>query len=102
MTAAIRLVVADASRSSELADTFYKIGREPPRVALASFFEWAREANLVAGADSERMAGQYFSLLMGDLQMQLMLRVANPPSEAEIERRARAVTAALMSLYPAE
>ena len=58
VTAVIRLVLADASRSGELAETFYKIGREPPRLALIRLFARAGEAGLIGGADPERVAGQ--------------------------------------------
>jgi AcrR family transcriptional regulator len=101
VTAIMRLVVAAADRSPELAETFHKTGREPPRLALVAFLTRAKAAGLIGDADPERMAGRFLGLLMGDTQMQLMLRVASPPGEAEIERRARAVTDMVMALHPA-
>jgi AcrR family transcriptional regulator len=85
----VRLVLAEARRSPELALTFHQTGREPPHRALVRFLTQAKADGLIGDADPERMAGMFFSLLMGDSQMQLILRVAEPPGAAAIERRAR-------------
>jgi AcrR family transcriptional regulator len=102
VTAVIRLVLAEASRVPELAETFHQTGREPPRVALVRFLAGARAAGLIGDADPERMAGMFFGLLMGDTQMQLMMRIAAAPDAAAIECRARAATDAVMELNPAK
>jgi hypothetical protein len=46
------------------------------------------------------MASRFLTLLWGDLQVTLLLRLVDPPSPEEIERRARSAVAALLSLYP--
>jgi len=97
----MRLVLAETTRSPELAETFHQTGREPPRRALVRFLTQAKADGLIGDADPERMAGLFFSLLMGDSQMQLILRVAEPPGDALIERRAHAATEAAMTLNPA-
>jgi len=43
------------------------------------------------------MAARFFALLWGDLR--LLLRVAAPPTQAEIKRRAQAATEALLALH---
>jgi hypothetical protein len=45
------------------------------------------------------MARQFYGLLLGNLQVRLLLRVADPPGEAEIEARAGAAADALLALY---
>ncbi len=101
VVAVMRLVLAEAGRAPELAETFHETGREPPRRALIRFLTQAKADGLIADADPERMAGMFFSLLIGDSQMQLILGVAQPPGDALIERRARAATDAAMALNPA-
>jgi AcrR family transcriptional regulator len=98
VVAVMRLVLAEVGRSPELAETFHKMGREPPRLALVRFLTQAKEAGLVGGSDPVRMAGMFFGLLVGDMQMQLILGVAEPPGDAAIELRARNVTDAVMAL----
>lgn len=96
-----RLAAAEADRSPEVAETLYASGREPPLRALVQFLTGAQSSGLLVGGDPERMAAQYFSLLTGDLLMRQMLRLGDPPGEAEISRRARAATDALLTLHPA-
>lgn len=100
VVAVMRLVLAEAARSRELAETFHQSGREPPRLALVRLLAQAHEAGLIGDTPPERMAGQFFALLIGDQQMQLILGVIPAPGEAEIERRARAATDAVMTLNP--
>jgi len=52
------------------------------------------------GADAPAMASRFVALLWGDLQLALLLRLAEPPSLDEIEQRASAAVAALLLLYP--
>jgi AcrR family transcriptional regulator len=96
-----RLAVTEAERSPELARTLYASGREPNRAALADLLVRARAARLVRAGEIEAMAAQFFSLLWDDLLVRLMLRVAAPPDEPEILRRAHAAAAAVLALHPA-
>ncbi len=57
---------------------------------------------MLGRGDVETMAGQFFSLLMGDLMVRLMLGVAPPPKPAEIRKRAAAATAAVLALHAAD
>src|SRR5262249_1427447 len=62
-----RLAIAEAGRSPEMGWALEQDGREPNRRALIELLLKARAAGVLRGADPELIAGQFFSLLMGDL-----------------------------------
>jgi AcrR family transcriptional regulator len=96
-----RLAIAEAGRSNEMALILEQSGREPNRRALIELFAKAKAAGVVGPADPELMAGQFFSLLMGDLMTRLLLGVIDAPGATEISRRAKAATTALLALHAA-
>jgi AcrR family transcriptional regulator len=96
-----RLAIIEAERSPELARALDEDGRQANRAALAAFFADAHSLGLVAGSTPERMAAQFLALLWEDLLTTLLLRRAEPPAPAEIERRAREAAKTLLTLYPA-
>jgi hypothetical protein len=76
-------------------------GREPNRRALIDVMAKARAAGLLGDGDPEAIAGQFFSLLTGDLMTRLLLGVAPRPGPKEIAKRAQAATEAVLALHPA-
>ncbi len=101
VTAMNRLAVAEAGRTSELGHILESSGREPNRLALGLMMKRAQDASFLGEGDPNRMSGQFFSLLFGDIPVRLMLGVIEPPAAAEIRQRAEAATDALLKLYPA-
>jgi AcrR family transcriptional regulator len=99
VTAVFRLAVAEAERAPDLARRLDADGRQPTRAALVAFLVRAAERGLIVG-ETPTMATRFLTLLWGDLQMTLLLRLAEPPAPAEIERRAGSAVAAFLSLYP--
>ena len=97
-----RLAVAESGRSSEMGGILEDTGREPNRKALIDLMAKAQAAGVLGHGDVEIMAGQFFSLLMGDLMVRLMLGVAPPPKAGEIRKRAEAATAAVLALHTAD
>jgi len=95
-----RLAVAEAGGSSELGQILDRSGREPNRLAIAQLISSAQDAGFVGAGDPDRMGGQFFSLLFGDVILRLMLGVAEAPDAKEIKRRAEAATDALLRLHP--
>jgi AcrR family transcriptional regulator len=93
-----RLAVAEAGQSSDMGQVLEAAGREPNRRAMIDLFTRAQARGLVGGGDPDVMAGQFFSLLTGDLPLRLMLGVTRAPTAAEIERRAEAATDAVLQL----
>ncbi len=96
-----RLAIAEAGLSSEMGRILEKDGREPNRRALIDVMAKARAAGLLGDGDPEAIAGQFFSLLTGDLMTRLLLGVAPRPGPKEIAKRAQAATQAVLALHPA-
>lgn len=100
VVAVFRLAVAEAVAAPEAARALESLGRDARRNALKGILTQARAAGLVTG-DPAEMAEHFFGLLWGDLQVSLLLRVAERPTVAEATRRAHAAAANLLRLYPA-
>lgn len=94
-----RLAVAEAGRSSDLGKILDHSGREPNRLALGALFARAQAKGIVGAGDPDQMCGQFFSLLLGDLPVRLLLGVVAPPDAKEIHRRAAAATQAVLALH---
>jgi AcrR family transcriptional regulator len=97
--AAFRLAIAEAERTPEVAQTLNALGRDKARAALTEVMAQASSAGLVAGPPTD-LAEQFMALLWGDLLVRLLLRVADPPTPAEAELRARSAATALLQLHP--
>jgi AcrR family transcriptional regulator len=96
-----RLAVAEAGRSSELGGILEENGREPNRTALIGLMAKAQAAGVLGSGEPDVMAGQFFSLLLGDLMLRLMLGVTPRPGSEEIKKRARSATKAVLALHAA-
>jgi AcrR family transcriptional regulator len=94
-----RLAIAEAGRSSDMGKILEDAGREPNRRALFGLLARAQAKGLLGDGDPETMGRQFFSLLLGDLMLRLLLGVVRPPGPKEIERRAEAATSALLALH---
>jgi AcrR family transcriptional regulator len=95
-----RLAAAEAGGASELGHILDRGGREPNRLALGAFIARAQKAGLLGDGAPDRMSGQFFSLLFGDIPVRLMLGTIAPPAAKEIKERAEAATEALLRLHP--
>jgi AcrR family transcriptional regulator len=95
-----RLAVAEAGARSDLGHILDKAGREPNRIALGSLIGRAQESGFMGKGDTDRISGQFFSLLFGDIPVRLMMGVIAPPDAKEIHRRAEAAVDAVLRLYP--
>jgi AcrR family transcriptional regulator len=99
VVAVFRLAIAEAVRAPEVARALHEMGRASSRAALRETLAGARSLSLVDGTPAE-MAERFIALLWGDVMLNLLLRVADPPSEGEVRLRAQAATAAFLLLYP--
>jgi AcrR family transcriptional regulator len=97
--AVYRLAIAEANRAPEVARALESIGREANRADLRELLNAARSAGLLFG-DGAEMVEQFIALLWGNLLIGLLLRVADPPSSAELSRRAQRATRAFLRLHP--
>jgi AcrR family transcriptional regulator len=94
-----RLAVAEAGRSSEMGGIMEDAGREPNRKALIDLLARAQAAGVLGPGEPGAIAGEYFSLLMGDLMYRLLLGVVPRPGPKEIGKRARAATQVILALH---
>lgn len=96
-----RFAIAEANTAPEIAQALDEHGRLATRDALIAFLKDAQAGGLLGGGDIGVMAERFFSLVWGGLWLRLLLRVTDAPAPAEIEKRARDATEALLSIYPA-
>jgi len=99
VVAVFRLAIAEATRAPEVAQTLNSVAREARRAAILEIMTRAHASGLLSGRPSE-MAERFAALVWGDLMVDLLLRVVDQPSPAEITRRARNATARFLQLYP--
>ncbi len=93
-----RLAIAEAPRAPEVARVLDSRARRPNRAPLGEILAAGGARGLVHG-DPVEMAEQFIALLWGDLFVALLLRLAEPPGQAELRRRARRAASSLLTLY---
>jgi AcrR family transcriptional regulator len=101
VAALYRVAISETERSPELARVLDENGRGTHRASVVAFLSQIRQAGLIGDADPETMAGQFLSMLFGDVLLRVVLRAIEVPSPRDCARRARAATAAVLQLYPA-
>ncbi len=95
-----RLAIAESTRAPELAATLNSEGHDASWRAFAQFLRNAQTRGLlVDDVTPEDLAVQFTSLALGGIQLQLLLRVAEPPAAADIERRAQKATELFLRLH---
>lgn len=94
-----RLAIAESDRAPEIARTLDRNGREANHAALADWLAQAQARGLLGAGDPAAMAAHFLATLWGGLLIQLLLRVREAPTSAEIDARARAATDATLKLY---
>ncbi len=92
------LAVAEAKRSPELGGDLERV-RQQINDNLSELIGRAQAAGLVGAGESSTMAREFMALLVGDLLMRLMQRVATTPSAIEANERARRVAGMFVQLY---
>jgi len=97
--AVFRLAIAEVIQAPEVARALDSLARETSRAALRKIMAGAQASGLLTGHPAE-LAKQFAGLLWRDLQVSLLLGVAERPNSREIARRARDATAAFLQLHP--
>jgi AcrR family transcriptional regulator len=93
------LAIAESAQAPEVGQALQG-ERSAGRAALSRRLAQAQADGLIGAGDPAAMAVDFFALLWGDLLLQLLLRVTEPPSAAALERKARAAADKFLRLYP--
>jgi AcrR family transcriptional regulator len=96
--AMIRLAIAEANRSPEIAQAL-KERRVATHLSISEFLALVQSEGLLTVGDAGNMANQYIALLWDELLLSLLLGVKTKPNSAEIERRAFAATDAFLRIH---
>src|SRR6516225_9931275 len=97
--AVFRLAISEVIQSPEVARALDSIARERSRASLRKIMAGAQASGLLTGRPAE-LAKQFAGLLWRDLQVSLLLGVADRPNSREIAQRARDAAAAFLQLHP--
>ena len=97
--AVFRLAISEVIHAPEVARALDSIARETSRAALRKIMARAQASGLLTGGPAE-LAKEFAGLLWRDLQVSLLLGVAERPNSREIARRARDAAAAFLKLHP--
>jgi AcrR family transcriptional regulator len=95
-----RLAIEESARAPEVARLLDSVGRGASRSSLARMLARAQARGLIGAGEPAAVTVDFFALLWGDLLLQLLLRVADPPTPRAIESRAREAATKLLRLYP--
>ena len=92
------LAISESGSAPEVARLLEK-ARGENRAALTRTLALAQAAGLIAG-EPAAMAVDFFGLLWGDLLLQMLLRVAAPPTSQGMDKMAREAAEKFLRLYP--
>lgn len=93
-----RLAIAEAQVASEVAQTL-NIARQSVRSAVREVFVQAQTTRLLEEGDPDEVAAEFLSILWGDLQVSLLLKLRDAPGPAEAKRRAQHATKVVFQLH---
>ena len=94
-----RFAAVEAETAPEIARMVDALGRDAPRAALSRALARAQAEGFIGAGDPAVQAGDFLTLLWGDLLLRLIMRLADPLPQATLERRAREATQKLLVLY---
>jgi AcrR family transcriptional regulator len=98
--ATYRLAIAEAPGNTELGEILDASGRTPNRRMLVELVQRGQTAGFLGAGEPLDIAGEFFSLLMGDLMVWLLVGVNQPPDRPEIRARAERATRTVLALHP--
>lgn len=96
-----RLAIAEAPGNTELGEILDASGRAPNRRMLVELVQRGQAAGFLGAGEPLDIAREFFSLLIGDLMVWLLVGVNDAPDPQEIRARAERATQATLALHPA-
>jgi AcrR family transcriptional regulator len=95
-----RLAILNAETAPDVAQTLDQFGRIGTLDGLMGLLRPVRERGLLTGAETQEMAEVFLAILMrGGILLRMVMRVAEPPAEAEARSRAELAADSLWRLY---
>jgi AcrR family transcriptional regulator len=94
-----RLAIAEAPGNTELGEILDASGRAPNRRMLVELVRRGQAAGFLGPGEPLEIARAFFSLLIGDLMVWLLVGVADAPDPSEISARAERATQAVLALH---
>lgn len=95
-----RFAAAEAAdNTQDIAPILDALHRGAGRAVLARALARAQADGLVEVGDTAAQAGDFMALLWEDLLLRLVLRLADPPRQAEMERRAQEAVEKFLRLH---
>ena len=80
-----RLIVAEALRAPDAAQSFFDAAPATAYNCLAEYFTWAQETGLIVPGNADIRAKIFLDALTGDLQLRSLLGLGKRPSKSERE-----------------
>ncbi len=81
-----RLIVSEALRAPEAAQSFFDAAPATAYNCLAEYFTWAEQAGLVTPGNPRTRAKIFLDGLTGDMQLRCLLGLGKKPGRSERER----------------
>lgn len=95
-----RLAIAEAPGNTELGEILDASGRAPNRRMLVELVKRGQAAGFLGVGEPLDVAREFFSLLIGDLMLWLLVGVSDLPAPPEIRARAERATRTVLALHP--
>lgn len=89
MLAGFRTVLGEATRFPVLGETLLRQGPERAYARVAAWLAHQTEKGALTVAEPDLAARQFIEMVKGDVHLRALLRPADPPTEAEIDRHVR-------------
>lgn len=96
-----RTILSECGRFPELAEAFYRAGPKAATERLAAYLDRMNRRGKLAVQDAEAAASIFFAMLRGNMYLQRILGLRDMPDGAEIDDKARIVSAAFIRAYQA-
>lgn len=94
-----RIIIGEVTRFPELAEVFWRAGPERIRAQVEGFLRRAAAAGTLDLADPRLAAGQFASLVRGELHLQTLLGLQAPTEEAAIAASADAAVITFLRAF---
>jgi TetR/AcrR family transcriptional repressor of mexJK operon len=97
-----RIIIGEVPRIPLLAEVFWQAGPERVRVQIEGFLHRASEAGTLNIADTRLAAGQFASLVRGEIHLQHLFGLGNTIDEPALIAAARGAVATFLKAFRAE